>query len=344
MGVDAAGCPRRPHRTELSVAAFAAGAAAILLISRSVVASSAYAARPTVFAAAVTWDLSVTAAVLFWFTLVRGGIAPPASAVAVLLGGLSVAAAVLPPGERALPLRAGTWAAPLELLIVARLGIAARKLAQKLAVLGNDQPFEVTFRDAARGALGPNVLAEALSTEVAFSWMAFCSWRKAPHVPSGTRAFSTARRVGFGAVVGAVLIAGVGETVGLHFLVARWSGTAAWVLTALSVYSALWLVGEWRALELRPVLLTATALEIRIGLRWRARVPRSSITAVCSGPDERGHPGAPRASALGAPNLYVHADEEIVLHGLFGRTRRAACVGLRVDDPEALRAALTPRA
>jgi hypothetical protein len=54
------------------------------------------------------------------------------------------------------------------------------------------------------------------------------------------------------AILAAPCLAILVETAAIHFLVRRWSRPVAWVLTALSLYSLLMIVGHARALVLRP--------------------------------------------------------------------------------------------
>jgi hypothetical protein len=184
---------------------------------------------------------------------------------------------------------------------------------------------------------------DALATEAAVLWLALASWRRAPHAPAGRLAFSLHRRSGHGAVAAAIALVGAGEIAGTHLLLSRWSDRAAWGATALGLYGLVWLVGDYRAVVLRPVLLGVDALEVRVGLRWRATVPLSSVTQVCVGADARRHPGAMRLSALGPPVLHLHLATPVEAAGLLGWRRRADILGLRVDEPEALAAAIRLR-
>ena len=72
----------------------------------------------------------------------------------------------------------------------------------------------------------------------------------------------------------------VAETIALHFLVARWSEVAAWVLTGVSVYGAVWLVGDYRACVARRIEVTEESLRLRLGLRWEAEIPYSAIAEI----------------------------------------------------------------
>ena len=324
--------------------AFALGAAAIVLASRAVVASPAFRARPGVIGLAVTLDLTLTTAAVAWVTLVRTRRLSAFSLVAVVSGGLWIAAVILPAGEGTAPSRLARIAVPSgELLLLLWLARAVLRLRRTARAEGSDLPFEEVLRAAVRRVAGRHRGLDALVTELSFVAMALFSWRSAPHVPAGAAAFTVHRTSGAGAVLAALALASVGEAAGLHLLVAQWSPRAAWIATALSAYFLVWLAGDLRAMKLRPILLHGGVLRIRVGLRWRAEIPLASIRGICAGPDPLRHRGCAVASPLGGPNLYLHLDGPAELEGLLGLRRRGECLGLRVDDPAALRRAITER-
>src|SRR5512133_1777419 len=92
--------------------AFGALALGVTLVSRAVVASAAFRARPETFGVAVTLDLTVFLTALFVVTVVRARALPPVSAVAVFLAGAAIAASLLPPGARTLASGIRALAAP----------------------------------------------------------------------------------------------------------------------------------------------------------------------------------------------------------------------------------------
>lgn len=323
--------------------AFALGAAAIVLASRAVVASRGFTARPGAVGVGVTLDLTVTLTALFWMTAVRGRALPPAASAAVLLAGAAAAAAILPPGHRALADGLRLLAGPAELALLGWLAWKAARVARALRTAGGDVPFEDALRLAGRAALGPYRSVEALLSELTLLAFALGSWGQAPHAPAGSAAFTLHRRSGAGAVLAALALAGAGEALGAHFLVAHWSAGWAWALTAFSAYSGLWLLGDFRALVLRPVLVDDRVLRVRVGLRWRAEIPLAEIVRACPGPDPARHRGCAVASPIGPPNLYLHLARAVELEGPMGLRRRSDCVGLRVDDPGALERLLRER-
>src|SRR5205814_1279247 len=79
----------------------------------------------------------------------------------------------------------------------------------------------------------------------------------------------------------ACILAMIGfESIGMHLLVQIWSVKAAWIVTALDVYGALWLIGDYHALRLRPTYAKDGILHLRYGLRWNVEIPFDQIEAV----------------------------------------------------------------
>ncbi len=323
--------------------AFGVLALGVIVASRAVVASASFRARPETFGVAVTIDLTVFLTALFVLTVVRARALPPMTSVAVFLGGAAIATSLLPPGARTLATGIRALSVPAELFLLGWLGVRAARVVRRLGALGETLPFEDAFRQAARDALGAYRSVDALAAEVSLLAVALAPARRAPHVPAGAVPFTTHLRCGYGAVLAAIAIAGIVETVAVHALLAHWSARWAWVATGLSIYSGVWLAGDFRGLALRPTLLLPDRLRVRIGVRWQAEIPLAAIRGVCAGPDARGHRRAAIASPLGAPNLYLHLDAPVELEGLIGLRRRGDGVGIRVDEPERLRAALLAR-
>ena len=129
------------------------------------------------------------------------------------------------------------------------------------------------------------------------------------------------------------------EGLAAHLLLAGWSTKAAWVVTALGAYGALWLVADYRATVLRPLAWDGAELWLRAGLRWRGRVPRGQIVRVSRGPRPEG--GGVRSLAFFAqPNVWVDLAAPVALDGPYGLRSEATRVGLFVDEPDRFVAAL----
>jgi hypothetical protein len=163
--------------------------------------------------------------------------------------------------------------------------------------------------------------------------------RRAPRAIEG-RSFTTSEKSGaFGLLLALGFVAAV-EGVALHLVLAAWSTRAAWVASALNAYALVWIVAAHQAARLRPVVVTATHLQVRASLLWTADVPRNTIAKVEAIAQLERAPGVLRASFGTAPCMLVTLSAPLTAHGLAGLTKQVTRIALYVDEPEALRAAL----
>src|SRR5512141_2482803 len=130
--------------------AFGALALAVTLVSRAVVASAAFRARPEAVGVAVTLDLTVFLTALFVVTVVRARALPTVTAGAVFLAGAACAASLLPPGARTLAAGIRALAAPADLLLLGWVALRAARVRRRLRAIGGALPVE----DAVRRAVG----------------------------------------------------------------------------------------------------------------------------------------------------------------------------------------------
>ncbi len=305
----------RPQALFLVLLAFVLAAESMALASRGMVL------HPQVVRSAVIFDLCVVPAGLWWLLVVRRGLARPRTVARI--GVFSVAlCAVLFGGEVRL------LGIPLELALI---WIAVRSLRRAVSAR-SAQDAATALRTGLSDALGDSAVARAVATELAIFWYALFSWgRKAP-----AGGFTAYKRAGWVAIYVAIVLACVAEAIPLHFLFRRWGALAAALSVVVHVYTVLWLIGDLRALVLRPIRIEGGLLLLRIGLRWEADVPLHSIAAVERGPS----PAGLRLGVLGTPNLVVRLRAPMQLHGPFGIRRTSDTLLLQVDDPDALAAAL----
>ena len=130
------------------------------------------------------------------------------------------------------------------------------------------------------------------------------------------------------------------EVLIVHLLISMWSGTAAWLVTVLTlaaVAQGAWMV---RGMVARPVLVGERSVTVRfrtriplvLSIRSIARIEDSSLA-----PAPRGR-GVFRGTLLAHPNVTIRL-EPALDHG----RRRIDTIALRVDAPAAFRAAIETR-
>jgi hypothetical protein len=79
------------------------------------------------------------------------------------------------------------------------------------------------------------------------------------------------------ALVWAVSIALLVETVAIHALLYKRSARIAWIVTATSLYTLFWLIREYRAMGAGAVEVTDETVRLRFGRRYDLPVSRSAI-------------------------------------------------------------------
>src|SRR5262249_41701789 len=134
------------------------------------------------------------------------------------------------------------------------------------------------------------------------------------------------KRSGWVAIDLAIAIMVVAEGIPLHFVLPR-----GWAIGSLvlHVYTLLWLLGDLRAMQLRPITVSGDTLHLRIGLKWEADIPLSEIEWAELADRAEGR----KLAVLGSPNLVLRLRRPHELHGLFGVRRMAQTISLQLDEP-----------
>lgn len=298
-------------------------ALSIAVVEIAIVRSAVFARNPDVASWGVTFDLTITIPLLYWFVLVRPGHARPVSLAPVLVVCTSAAALILPRSEQAFLHQLRWLAAPLELLTVGLL----------IAAIRRRKPAGARER----------IVGGLVTTEIGILYYALFCWRAEPDVPAGAVAITTHKRSGWGTIVVCFIVLIAFESIGLHLLVRHWSMKWAWVFTALDVYSVLWLIGDYHALRLRPTLVRERDIELRHGMRLNATIARDNIASIEPITDEAQwkRKGIAKLALLDEPKYLIRLREPVVAELLAGFKRRIDAVAILPDDVAAFERALT---
>ncbi|HEX8245624.1 MAG TPA: hypothetical protein VF541_19080 [Longimicrobium sp.] len=311
----------------------------------TVVASPLFDRAPRLGAAAISFDLLVTVPLVFWYLVVRPRGMHWFTIIPFVIASGYAGLLVLPPAHQQYLGYARFLTAPAELWLAGWGAVRAWRLLRS----GTHPRGDVLA--ALRAALVEIVrhprVADIVAAEVALVWYALFSWRARPEAGPVDVVFTQHRRSGIMGLFGAVAFACVVEAAGVHLLVATRSPAAAWVLTALSLYTVIWLVGLGRSILLRPTVVSPDGLRVRLGMLWEALVPFERIASVAevrSGPANRRAPGYLHAAIFAAPRLMIELKEPVEARGLYGNRKRGIIrIGLLVDEPRQLAAALEKR-
>lgn len=280
-------------------------------------------ARLAVVEVAGAFDLILTVGALYYLIVVRRGFRSPYSLIGVVLLGLLRAAFAFPrvvPGKEFI-------AGVIECGVVAALIVGFRR--------SRESDPAARFQSALAGILPFESAERALSGELTVLYYAF-AWRARPHLPEGAAPFTFHKRSGFKDLLWGIALASLFEIPPVHLIVQRRSALAAWLLTAASVYGAIWLASLARSLDLRPGFIQNGQATVRFGLFFSLRFPASAVRAVSA----EAVPGAFRVGKGAEPNLWIEFSETLTAERMMGLRKPVRAISLTADEPDAFAAAL----
>lgn len=310
-------------RTSILRAPFLLSATLVFAICALLLRSQAFARNPDVAAWGITFDLTITVPLLYWFFVVRTKKAAVMT-LAPLFVICTLAATAIVPSPFARDL--GRFAVPLAELVL--VGAVVHRIRRARG------------ENAVRAVLGDGRVADVVESELLMLYFAFLGWRK--KAPEGV---TFHERSGWGSVLIGIFVLIAAEGIGMHLLLGMWSPYAAWTWTFFDVWAAIWLLGDYNALRLRRTTIDGDALRLRFGLRWAVDVPLASIASIESISDESQwkRRDVLKVAILDEPKFLVVLREPIVARGLAGFRKEIRALALLPDD-ESLIAALHERA
>ncbi|SDL55309.1 hypothetical protein SAMN05421823_106301 [Catalinimonas alkaloidigena] len=312
-------------------------ACAVLGYSYWLASSAPFLAHPDLMSFAMTVDLCVGIPALFYVLVIRKSRLTPLSLVGVTVLTIVLAHGILPPAHRTYL----TWMKQgMGLVEVAVIGWGMLHLRKIILRYRQLQRHQSDFLTHARRAICettslPQKVVYLLVGEMAVLYYTLLGWRLSAEAKPGQQLLTAYRENGYAGLWGVFVFLGLLETGLIHLLVAHWYPTAAWVLTLISLYSLLFLIGDFVALVKRPTLLTAEALQLRVGLRWQAVIARDEIldlTLVQDVPPQA--PDHLSTELFGTPNVQLRLRTPRPVEGPYGLRKTVSLIAFWADDPQ----------
>ena len=274
------------------------------------------------FTLAITIDLLLTVPLVYLFLIHQTEI-PKTTAVPVMIIGLLIGSYFLPKESQTYLALFKTWCLPIiELSVLSFVVLKVRSAIGKYKHLKGVKPdFFSALKSTCREIL-PKAAVMPVVTEVSVIYYGFLNWRTRTLEKNE---FTYHKESGTPALLGAFIFIIVIETFVLHLLLAKWSVIAAWILSGLSIYTALQVLGFARSLTKRPISIDVDSLSLRYGIL---------NVELISTPIE--NPSFIKLSPLGemeSHNTIIRLNQEHVLTGLYGAKKRFKILGLHVDEP-----------
>lgn len=295
------------------------------------------AAADYVRAIAVPFDLMVCVPAVFYLLVIRRNNLSSALLLPVIALGGAASFALAPAGQFSLYFPLAVAALALEITIAVR---ESRKVVRAYRQAKQESTRPNDWFTAAVFALVRNQrVARMASLELTVEWYLLRSWKREPDVPAGYRAFTYHQQSGYTALIGVMVAIMLVETVAVHLLVAQWSILAACILTLLSLYSCVFMIGDARAAVLNPLLVGENELIARWGSYFYERIPLDAIASVGTSEPSPNAPKSERLSmaAMGGNPCWIEFARPVEVSTITGTTRSIRWLAISPDNPTAFK-------
>lgn len=292
----------------------------------------------------LTFDLTLVIPFVY-FLLIRKQNIPKITVVPFFIIGIVVASFVLPNEGQFYLSQIKQWLLPaVEITIFSIIVYKVRQLRKTFHQESSvNQDFFSAFKLAAEQVL-PKKIIGPFATEIAVIYYGFIRWKK--HKIQENE-FTYHKESGSLALIYVIIFLIFVEATAIHLVLDRWSSLAAWILTILSLYSALQVFGFARAMNKRPIAIEDNQLLLRYGLFSESTIDLENIANVqVSTAEIELNDTTRKLSPLGeleSHNVVIELNEETTLSGLYGKKSRYKTIVLHVDEKEEFVQALTEK-
>lgn len=312
--------------------------AALVLAEYWIARTADFAAHPDVLAFAVTVDIVVGIPLLGYLFLVRTRRAPTTIIALLFLLSIGLAHLILPESGKQY-LRIIELVLPL--LEIALLIYAISRIQKVVQAYREIRPTTVYMSDAVEQSL-QNVLGNVpavgiIVTELSLIYYAIGGWFSNFHASHPSHhPYRYHIKSGYGVIAALVIGLSLIEIPLVHLVVHQFNPIAAWILTILSLYTVGWLIGDYQAIRLHPIVVTHDTLHLRTGMRWRVHIPFRHIAAIRPlHHSERQNKAFLDLSVAKNPRLLLELNEPVPVRGLFGIKRTTDKIAFAVDEEKA---------
>lgn len=232
---------------------------------------------------------------------------------------------------------------PIELAIAARECLEIGKVYKRAKKTSSD-PM-VWFKETMQHLVRKDTPASMAAAELSVWYYALLSWRKKPYALSDEKAFSYHNAGGYMNMMLGLALAFPVEIIGVHILISQWNIVAACVVTVLSVYAAVWLLGDARARVIRPVAVGDECVRLECGIQMEAVISLPDIEKIClfeGQIDALARSDKLNYGTFYQANVWLVTKRPIEVRTMLG-TKRIRAIGLSLDDPKAFADAVFSR-
>ncbi|MDR5589918.1 hypothetical protein [Christiangramia sp. SM2212] len=300
--------------------------------------------NPDLISIGITADILLTTPLLYSI-LIRKTQIPKTTIVPMIFIGLVLGYFILPSENQYYLNLFKSWALPvIELGVIGYIIYKVRSAINKFQETKTEHPdFFLALKNTCV-ELFPKRLVMPMAMEIGVFYYGFLNWKTRK---LKMNEFTYHKQSGTMALLVTLIFLVIVETVVLHLLLNMWSSLAAWILSILSLYTAIQIFGFLRSMPKRPIQLTNSALFLNYGIMAETTIQLKDIAEIeLSSKDLEKEDNTVKLSILGdleSHNMIIHLknDEEII--GLYGTRKTYRNIALYVDDSSRLKQMIMDR-
>lgn len=317
------------------------GTPALIILTSVFLASTSLINTYPDIAAGVTYDLILTAPIVYFF-LIRKKRIPKITVLSFIILGVITASIVLPENQRFhFNLITSILIPVVELVVLSTISWYTYQAVREIKrSSGKNYDFYQVLQESAIKVIDYPKIARIISSEVAMIYYAFFAWKNSP---ARKNEFTYHKKSGIIALLSTIIFLSLVEVFVVHLLVARWDNTVAWILSVLSFYGALMLFAHSKAMLRRPHVLKNNQIEFKNGLFGTSSVSYSKVREIqfssemVNDKDLKVHKLA-LLGELEPHNLIIHLKNEAKVDIAYGISKSFNTILLQVDDKERFKA------
>lgn len=307
---------------------------ALILVLVFLLNSTVFVSHQQILSPYITIDFILTIP-LIYFLLIRKTKISNLTIAPFLIICFVIASYVIPETHQDTLSLAKTWLIPIvELSVITIIILKFRKAIKHYNVAANQhQDFYSILQEACASIL-PKLPAKLAANEIALLYYGFFNFKRSVLKPNE---YSNFKGSGILSTLGAVIFLVAIEMVSIHVLAAKWSSTLAWILTGLSIYSAIQIFGIIRSIPKRPLIVNETELILRFGMLSETIIPIETIESIttANASDFDKEKSTKTLSLLGElenSNVVIHLKTPQQLQFIYGKSKNYTKLLLFVDD------------
>lgn len=281
---------------------------------------------------AITADLLLIVP-LVYFLLIRKSEIPNTTVIPVMIIGLLVGSYFLPQQSQTYLSIFKTWILPfLELIVLSYVLYKVRKAVLKFKENKTSTfDFFTTLKKTCYEILPKNAVMLVV-TEIAVFYYGFINWKRRE---IKVNEFTYHKDSGIIALLIVTIFIVAIETAVLHILLSKWSNILAWILTFLSIYSGIQILGFLKSLTKRPYKIENGKVFLSYGILSETIINLDDIETIeISSKDIEFDKETRKLSPLGSlesHNVVITLKNKSVLNGFYGLKRDFKTLAFFVD-------------